>query len=567
MDVHQLNLDGCDVTVTDVVLASTAVAVRLTSTCTSAACPRCGKVSDRVHSRYLRKLADLACHNRQVLVRLQVRRFRCTTPTCSQSIFCERLPMIADPRARTTARLTDAHRLVGLALGGEAGSRLAKHLTIPTSPDTILRRVKDTDRGSAPPPRFVGIDDWAWRKGRRYGTIVVDLERGRVIDLLPDRNAETVKAWLAAHPGVELISRDRGASYIQAITEAAPQAAQVADRWHLLKNLREAIERLFERQSKIIGEALTTARADSKSADVAPETASEPAGAVLMAAETGAMRTESSHPCPTCDLAQSSSRQQVHQVKRQRRVERFNLTRELQRQGQSIRGIARELGMTRKAVRRYLRRETCPDWNPGRRTRSGLDAHRPWIDRWLEAGGTNAADLHRELASQGCRMSSASVRRYVTKRLAAAGKLRSRVNAAHAPTPALPAAKQLSFDWVRRHDQRKVEEQARLEAIRGGSVELDAALELADEFADLIRKQTTRTLADWLIKAESSKCPEMRRFAEGIRQDEAAVRAAVTEPWSNGPVEGHVNRLKLIKRQMYGRAGFQLLKARVVHAA
>src|SRR5258708_4477935 len=138
MDAHQLNLDGFDVAVTDVLVTPSAVALRLISTSTTAACPRCGKLSDRVHSQYLRTLADLACHDRPVLVRLQVRRFRCATPSCSQSIFCERLPMLAKAHARTTTRLTDAHRLVGLALGGEAGSRLAEHLAIPTSPDTIL---------------------------------------------------------------------------------------------------------------------------------------------------------------------------------------------------------------------------------------------------------------------------------------------------------------------------------------------------------------------------------------------------------------------------------------------
>jgi transposase len=196
-----------------------------------------------------------------------------------------------------------------------------------------------------------------------------------------------------------------------------------------------------------------------------------------------------------------------------------------------------------------------------------MDRYREEVDRRIAEGCTNAAELHRDLAARGCRLSYGSVRRYVTKRLAAAGESRARVNAAKAPAPAPPSAKQLSFDWVCRPEGRKDEQQARLDAIRGRSAELSAALDLADEFAALIRKRSDGTLTAWLTKAEASSCSEMRRFAEGIRRDEPAVQVAMSERWSNGPVEGHVNRLKTIKRQMYGRAGFILLRARVVNVA
>ncbi len=264
------------------------------------------------------------------------------------------------------------------------------------------------------------------------------------------------------------------------------------------------------------------------------------------------------------DPTAASPTQQAKQAKRQRRVKWFERVHELHRQGRSIRGIARELGLSRKAVRRYLRRTTCPELEAGRPTRSGLDRYRKEIDRRITEGCTNAAELHRDLAAQGCRLSYSSVRRYVTKRLVTAGKSRVRVNAARPPAPPQPSAKQLSFNWVRRPEDREAEEQARLDAIRSQSAELSAALDLADEFAALNRKQSPGTLSDWLAKTESSACPELRRFAEGIRRDEAAVHAAVRGPWSNGPVEGHVNRLKTIKRLMYGRAGFVLLRARVV---
>jgi len=223
--------------------------------------------------------------------------------------------------------------------------------------------------------------------------------------------------------------------------------------------------------------------------------------------------------------------------------------------------------MSRHAVRRYLRCTTCPDWNPGRACRSRLDVHRDWIDARLAEGNTNALELHRQLTAMGFRGSYGSVRRYVTKRLGAIGKKRDRSNATKPPSVPQPSAKQLSFEWVRRRENRKLAEQARLDAICAGSDELASALVLADEFTALIRKQSQGTLSDWLARSEASACPEIRRFAEGIRREETAVLAAVTERWSNGPVEGHVNRLKTIKRQMYGRAGFVLLRTRVLNAA
>lgn len=531
--------------------------VHLAITTLNATCPACGADSGRVHSRYTRRLADLPCFGRPVRLHVTVRRFFCPLPHCARRIFAERLPGFAEPFARTTPRLRRAHESIGYALGGEAGARLALSLAMAISPDTLLRRVKQIAHDSAPRPRFVGIDDWAWRKGQTYGTIVVDLERSAVIDLLPDRDPETVKRWLDGHPEIEMISRDRWSDYARAAAEAAPDARQVADRWHLLKNLREALERLFERESEAIEEAL-------KPGEPTPESGVVPEGTTALDAPPAVERP--SPPVAATPTAASPS-QEAREARRQRRVERFERVHELKSRGHTIRGIARELGLTRKAVRRYLRRTTCPDWRPGRATRSGMDRYREEIDRRIAEGRTNAAELHRDLAARGCRLSYASVRRYVTKRLAAAGKPRARVNAAKAPTPPPPSAKQLSFDWVRRRDDREDEQQARLDAIRGRSAELAAALDLADEFAALIRKDSGGTLSAWLASTEASPCPELRRFAAGIRRDEAAVQAAVSGPWSNGPVEGHINRLKLIKRQMYGRAGFVLLRARVVSVA
>ena len=528
----------------------TTLTLGIATTTPYASCPACGQEAWRVHSRYTRKLAEEPVFGHRVRLRMAVRRFLCPEPQCPRRIFVEPLDGFAARYARTTTRLARTHLEIGLALGGEAGARLAEKLAVPTSPDTLLRRVKRAETRSSQLPRFVGIDDWAWRKGQRYGTIVVDLETNEVIDLLPDRDASTVKVWLAAHPGVELVSRDRASSYSQAATEAASQAQQVADRWHLLKNVREAIERLLDRHLPIITEAL-------KPADPDPGRTEAPRDEVPSPAVV---------PVPE-ERPSVSPRKAAAQAKRRRRVERFRQVQELHRQGTPIRQIARDLAMTRKSVRRFLGHEKCPESAPRRQRRSVMDAHREWIDSQIAEGRINAAELHRELAARGVRLSYATFRRSLTNRLGRAGQRRPRVNAAK-PTPNRPPSpRQLSFDWVRRPEKRTVEARARLEKIRAASPDLTTALDLADEFKSLIRKQSSGTLQGWLTQAEASPCPEIRHFAEGIRRDESAVNAAITLPWSNGPVEGHVNRLKMIKRQMYGRAGFALLKARVVRAA
>ena len=530
--------------------------VHLAITAPTAACPLCGFDTRSVHSRYTRRLDDLPCLGRCVRLQLAARRFVCPQSDCPRRIFAERLPGFAAPWARTTDRLRQTQTDIGSSLGGEAGARLAARMAITTSPDTLLRRVKRLKNESAPPPRVVGIDDWAWRKGQRYGTIVVDLERGDVIDLLPDRDADTVAAWLKAHPGVEVVSRDRSAAYTQAATEGASQAEQVADRWHLLKNLREAVERVLERHSTVVNAALR-----------ATETPTEPAQ-VAAVPEPGAATSpvESPPPRPPSEVLPESPRLPAEPSKRQKRIDRFEQVHELHRRGHSARRIARELGMSRRSVFRYLRRETCPPWGLGGSRRSRLDGYREWIDARLAEGFTNVAELHRQLIERGFKGSYGSVYEFVTKRLGAAGKRRERLDAAQPPVPARPSARQLSFEWVRRAENRKPAEQARLDAIRARSDELAAALDLADGFADLIRKRSGTTLGEWLARGEASSDPDLRRFAEGIRRDEAAVHAAVTERWSNGPVEGQVNRLKTIKRQMYGRAGFVLLRARALNA-
>lgn len=553
---------GCPgLRIDDLILTPDLAVALVASTAPAADCPRCGTPSGHLHSHYRRTAADLPCQERMVALRLVVRRFRCRRPDCPQAIFCERLPGLLSAHARSTSRLASAHRAIGLTLGGEAGSRLADRLDMPTSPDTVLRRVKDTPDDIDPPPRYVGVDDWAMRKGQRYGTILIDLERGRVIDLLPGRDGVALKVWLKEHPSVEVITRDRWAAFARAAAEAAPQAKQVADRWHLLKNLREAVERLLARLSRDVHQALREAPPSAESGSLGPAVPQAdfpPAVVAPAVAQTPGAAPESNPLTP---------RQQAREAKRRQRIQQYERVRALHAEGLSPRKIARAVGVSVKRVRRYLRAERCPDWNPGRQRLTQLHRFAAFVDAWITRGGRNAADLYRRLFEQGCRASYDAVRRFVNRRLGSTGRPGPRVGPLTPPVPAVPSARQLSFAIIRREEDRTEEQQHQVKRMQAGDAGLQEGLKLAASFAALVRKTAKGTLIDWLALTDRSGCAELRSFAASLRQDEAAVTAALTEDWSNGPTEGHVNRLKLLKRSMYGRAGLKLLRARVRQAS
>lgn len=538
---------------TDLVFTPNLIAVALASRAQIAPCPVCGQLSDRVHSRYRRILADLPLCGRQFVLVLRLRKFLCPNAGCLRHVFCERVHGLAAAHARSTTRLVHLQRMLGLALGGEPGSRLAAELAVPTSGDTILRRVKTTPAEPETSYRFVGIDDFALRKGHTYGTVLVDLQRGRVIDLFDGRDGVPVAEWLKSHPGIEVITRDRWAAYANACSAGAPQATQVADRFHLIGNIRELVERLFEQHASTL------------------DTALEPPPTAVVQSHREAMPTpvisseQTPNPPPSatadCDPKPATDSPPVRSHRQQRRQDRFDDVRRLRGEGQSIRRIARALRISSKTVLRYARCTRCPDWNPGVPRTTRLDRFQAQVDAFIREGGRTATVLHRRLQGQGCQSSYCVVLRFLGRRLRAAG-IAPVGSSRGPPRPRRSSARQLSFEFVRRVENRSAEESERMEKVNA-IPELCGSLKLANELLEMTRGESKTLLSDWLGRADGSESGSVQSFAETLRTDSAAVQAALSTSWSNGPVEGQVNRLKFIKRSMYGHAGLALLRARV----
>jgi transposase len=392
---------------TDATIEDTSVRLQLTATAQTAACPCCRVPSSSVHSRYQRHLTHLPWGTRPVRLQLTVRKFVCRQPTCTRHIFTERLPDLVAPSARKTTRLTTVLQGIGLALGGKPGARLAARLQLPTSPATLLRLV-----GTAPVPststlQAVGVDEWAWRRGHRYGTILVDLQTHRVVDLLPERSAATVAAWLAQHPTITVVSRDRSDIYADGIRRGVPQAVQVVDRFHLVQNLREAAEAFFVTQRPVLQAA---------------------------AVRTAQALTSSAAPVPVTPMY-SGKRQCSYTSQRQRAMEQqrrhapwvtcYETIHTLYAQGTGITTIARQLGISRPTVYAYLRRATPPAPRSPQRSGQVLRPYMPYLIRRWREGITHSMQLWREIQSQGYAHSARTVCRFITRlrRAAEAGQV------------------------------------------------------------------------------------------------------------------------------------------------
>ena len=514
------------------------VCIAVSSSANGGKCPQCQRFSQRIHSKYLRKLSDLPWQGSQVRIAWQSRKFFCDANSCGQRIFTERLPEVAAAHARRSARLGLALRCLAFACGGEEGARLADRLGMAVSPDTLLREIRRTDIPKRETPKALGVDDWAFRKGKRYGTILVDLEKGHAVELLPERSAESVSKWLQDHPGAEIISRDRGDCYIKGATEGAPDATQVADRFHLVQNMREAIVRLLDKYSKQVQLAVKDLREECISSN----------------------RNECDEPPVTPD-SKSISDGRTTAVRR-KRSNLYESVIALHEQGVSNREIARRTGIHRGTVNKYIR-----EGLQERASRSYPSDTDQCIEilyqRWNE-GCRNAKQLTREIQEKGYDVSYWSVRRRITHWRKAANQETKKIPAT------LPKPSSNKVSWLLLKDESNLsnEEKSLKQVLIEKCDGIKSTLAIASEFLSMVRNLSGHKFSNWLERATASTVPiEFRRFAEGLKKDLAAVSAALTLRWNNGSSEGHINRLKMVKRQMYGRANFDLLRKRFLYKA
>lgn len=505
-------------------------------------CPECHQPSARIHGNYQRTVADLPCAGRHVILALTVRKFVCGIPTCSRKIFTERLPGLVESYARMTTRLTALVQALGLVTGGQKGTRLAARVGIATSAPTLLRSVMQSPIPEAPAVRVLGVDDFAWKKRSRYGTLLVDLERRKIVEVLADRESATLEQWLRAHPEVEVVSRDRGKEYIKAATLAAPQAQQVVDRFHLVRNLAEVLQKI-----------LAHCRAEIRQTDSdQPE--------VLEAAE------EAARPLPTSATWQQCTPahiEQVHQARQASRDDRFRQMTTLRAQGLTQAAIAKRMGMSERAVRTWLQRGAAPTWKRRFRRRSVFDPYAEYVLQRWQAGIHEAKQLYEEIRAQGFPGTVRIVQRFVR----ALTDEPSKITLPPATAAERFSANNATWLFIRDPKQLTIEEQAELELICQHSATAKTTYQLTQQFVTMLRLRRGQEFEAWLSAVEASQIGELSRFARGLLKDKDAVVAGLTLSYSNGPVEAQVHKLKLVKRSMFGRAKLPLLRQRLLHAA
>lgn len=515
-----------DVLVDRVVRVAGMVVIEARARGQTAACPGCGQRSDRVHSRYARSLADAAIGGQPMRIRLRVRRFRCLAPGCARRTFAEQVDGLTVRYGRHSLLLRRILETVGLLLAGRAGARLMRQLAAPVSRMTLLRLVRALPEPAPTEVAEVGVDDFALRRGHVYGTVIIDVASHRPLEVLPDRAAETLAGWLEQHHEVRVICRDRAGAYAEGARIGAPQAVQVADRWHLWHNLVEAVDK-----------TVVAHRAELHALPSA--------------------QPEDAEPPPPSSVAQTTPEEGRLAT---RTWERFAAVHRLQEAGRSLSAISRELGLDLHTVRRFARAERVEKLLVKARYRGSLlDAYKPYLHERFNAGCTDAAALTAEITALGYRGSGQTVRRYLHP-------FRATLTAPPA-VPVPPTVRQVTGWLTRRPEDLSEDEGLELKLLLARSDALATTRRQVQVFAEMLTGRHGERLEEWMRDVEDAGAPALRSFVAGVRTDLAAVTAGLTLNYSSGPVEGTVNRIKMIKRQMFGRAKFDLLRKRILNPA
>jgi transposase len=534
------------------------ITLLISSTQAAPRCPGCTVPARAVHSHYTRTLADLPWSGYGITWQLRVRKLFCHNRKCPRRIFTERLPGIVAPWARRTLRLAARLLAIGRALGGAAGARLSQSCGLPVSRNTLLRVIRRAPCPAMLPPQVLSVDDFALRKRQTYGTLLVDLTRRRPLALLPDREAPTVARWLQAHPGGAVYVRDRAEASAEAARLGAPTALQVADRFHLLHNLADVLTDVFRAHAP----QFARVNAHDRMTPTPVHDPAPPAPAPRLS---------------SVPLAPPQSSTAAARLARQRRTQRWTHYHQVwtyHRQGWTLDAIAAQVGRSRRTGQRHLQSPTFPERQPRHGSgRSLLDPYKAALRAGWNHGCRNGWHLFRTIRRQGFRGQYGIVALYVRRMRQAQGRA-PRQRRSDQPLPAVTEApwrpltpRRATGLVLRPSDRSTDEDHHQLAQLTAQAPALAEAVALAQDFAGLVRQRQPTRLEPWLARAAQSALPPFRRFAKGLRADLAAVQAAVTLPWSQGPIEGQIKRLEMLKRQMFGRAKLDLLARRVLLAA
>jgi len=525
-----------------VLVIDASLTLMLTTMRRTAVCPLCARRSHRVHSHYQRTMADLPWAGRSVMLHVQVRRFFCGNRRCPRAIFAERLPRLVAPRGRRTLAQNRLLLDFACALGGQAGARLARRHGLPTSRATLLRLIAHAPLPPVGAPHVLGVDDWSQRRGRTYGTILVDEERHRPVELLEDRMAATLARWLEAHPSIEVLTRDRSTAYAEGAARGAPQAVQVADRFHLIDDLGDVVERILDQHRSALRE-LTLPPSNGTTAVIGR---------------------------PVADTSNRGLSREQRQLRQRRglRLDRYERLQALKGQGWTIEAMARELGISQRTIERWNQIEGYPERKPRRRNESPLAPYADYLSQRWDQGCHKGLQLWRDVCAQGYtgpRGAIWPVLHRLRQGLAPFGAIdvAGHRRLVHRP----PSPRRMASVWLRRATDRTLAEEAVLQQLVQLNSDIRSAFDLTQRFLQLVRERRPDGLDTWLEDAVATDLPEFRSFATGLQRDKAAIVAAVSLPHSNGQTEGQVTKLKLLKRSMYGRASFELLRRRVLLAA
>jgi transposase len=547
---------------THISASDTGILLELVASRPAVACPSCSVLSSHVHSLYQRTVADLPWAGVAVTLHLHVRRFSCRHPACSRATFSESLLEVVAPSARRSLRLANEQRQLGLQVGGAVAARTAQRQGMKASPSTILRLIRRTQLPERLTPKLLGVDEWAYRKRLDFKTILVDLNTNQPLELLPDASATTFASWLQNHPGVEVIARDRAGTFAEGARQGAPDAIQVADRFHLMQNLRTAVEEILK---QMVDVRLVAAEA------LAEQTSQlEQSTAPAKVGEGETLNT--SLPLPDVQRARDPYRIRVQEQRRALRLARYEQVLTLHQAGALQQEIAERLHITRATVSRYLKATDFPERAPYPRLESKLDSYQSYLSERWAAGETNGQHLWKELQAQGFTGSLMAVMRWAGRQQLlvppAASTRRGRNQQAKEQQLKRAVAplrtRRVAWWLVRRPNTLTSGHQAVLARMEQANPAFGQLYRLTTQFTEMLRKQQVEQLRQWLTAAQASELKELKSLADGMERDYAAIEAALRLPYSTGPVEGNINRLKLIKRSGYGRSGFDLLRLRVL---